>query len=214
MADRMQEKPEVEALAAADDAPTLGDAEKLDAALAQARAAATSSRDGSSALSIAEQVALVPTDPGCYLWKDAKGNVLYVGKAKNLRARMRQYVQLTDERPMVPRLMAATASFDYVVVGSEHEALVLEINLIHQYRPPFNVDLKDDKSYPYIALTKGDVYPAIKYTRERHRPDTRYFGPYTDARAARATIDVVRKVMPLCVATCAEWKRVRRQLEA
>ena len=163
---------------------------------------------------IAEQVASVPTDPGCYLWKDADGNVLYVGKAKNLRARMRQYVQLTDERPMVPRLMAATKSFDYVVVGSEHEALVLEINLIHQYRPPFNVDLKDDKSYPYIAITKGDVFPAIKYTREKHRPDTRYFGPYTDARAARATIDVVRKVMPLCIATCAEWKRVRRQLQA
>ena len=140
--------------------------------------------------------------------------MLYVGKAKNLRARLRQYVQLTDERPMVPRLMAATAGFDYVVVGSEHEALVLEINLIHQYRPPFNVDLKDDKSYPYIAITKGDVYPAIKYTRERHRPGTRYFGPYTDARAARATIDVVRKVMPMCLATCAEWKRVRRQLEA
>ena len=164
--------------------------------------------------SLAEQVALVPTDPGCYLWKDGAGEVLYVGKAKNLRSRMRQYVQLTDERPMVPRLMAATKSFDYVVVGSEHEALVLEINLIHQYRPPFNVDLKDDKSYPYIALTKGDVFPAIKYTRERHKPETRYFGPYTDARAARATIDVVRKVMPLCVATCAEWKRVRRQLEA
>ncbi len=162
---------------------------------------------------LAEQVALVPTDPGCYLWKDAAGEVLYVGKAKNLRSRMRQYVQLTDERPMVPRLMAATKSFDYVVVGSEHEALVLEINLIHQYRPPFNVDLKDDKSYPYIALTKGDVFPAIKYTRERHKPETRYFGPYTDARAARATIDVVRKVMPMCVATCAEWKRVRRQLE-
>ena len=163
---------------------------------------------------IAEQVALVPTDPGCYLWKGAKGEVLYVGKAKNLRARMRQYVQLVDERPMVPRLMAATRSFDYVVVGSEHEALVLEINLIHQYRPPFNVDLKDDKSYPYIALTKGDLFPAIKYTRERHRADTRYFGPYTDARAARATIDVVRKVMPLCIGTCAEWKRVRRQIQA
>ena len=164
--------------------------------------------------SIAEQVDSVPTDPGCYLWKGAKGEVLYVGKAKNLRARMKQYVQLSDERPMVPRLMAATASFDYVVVGSEHEALVLEINLIHQYRPPFNVDLKDDKSYPFIALTKGDVFPAIKYTRERHRSDTRYFGPYTDARAARETIDVVRKVMPLCIATCSEWKRVRRQIQA
>lgn len=203
-----------------DKGPALGDAGKLEAALASDTATATAAAREAAAAgpahlpTIAEQVALVPTDPGCYLWKDARGDVLYVGKAKNLRARMRQYVQLTDERPMVPRLMAATASFDYVVVGSEHEALVLEINLIHQYRPPFNVDLKDDKSYPYIALTKGDVFPAIKYTRERHRPETRYFGPYTDARAARAMIDVVRKVMPLCIATCAEWKRVRRQIEA
>ena len=175
---------------------------------------AAARNEAAHAPSIAEQVSRVPTDPGCYLWKGAAGEVLYVGKAKNLRARMRQYVQLTDERPMVPRLMAATRSFDYVVVGSEHEALVLEINLIHQYRPPFNVDLKDDKSYPFIAITKGDLFPAIKYTRERHRADTRYFGPYTDARAARATIDVVRKVMPLCIGTCAEWKRVRRQVQA
>ncbi len=216
-----------EAAATAADAADTAAVTDADAAAAGAEAAATMPVDGApldapaasggdapAEPTLAEQVALVPTDPGCYLWKDAAGEVLYVGKAKNLRSRMRQYVQLTDERPMVPRLMAATKSFDYVVVGSEHEALVLEINLIHQYRPPFNVDLKDDKSYPYIALTKGDVFPAIKYTRERHKPETRYFGPYTDARAARATIDVVRKVMPMCVATCAEWKRVRRQLEA
>ena len=86
------------------------------------------------------------------------GDVLYVGKAKNLRARMRQYVQLSDERPMVPRLMAATDSFDYVVVGSEHEALVLERNLIAQYRPPFNVDLKDDKSYPIYRYHRVLMY--------------------------------------------------------
>lgn len=164
--------------------------------------------------SIAEQVDRVPTSPGCYLWKAADGSVLYVGKAKNLRARMRQYVRLEDERDMVPRLMKATASFDYVVVNSEHEALVLEINLIKQYRPPFNVDLKDDKSYPYIALTKGDVFPAIKYTRERHKAETRYFGPYTNARSAREAIDIVRKVTPLCTASCAEWRRACRTLAA
>jgi excinuclease ABC subunit C len=159
-------------------------------------------------------VEAVPTDPGCYLWKDAAGHVLYVGKAKNLRARMRQYVQQSDDRAMIPLLMAEVASFDYVVVGSEHEALVLEISLIQQYRPPYNVDLKDDKSYPFIAITKGDVFPAIKYTRERHRPDTRYFGPYTDARSARETVDIVRKVTPLCTASCAEWRRVRRIAQA
>ena len=162
---------------------------------------------------LAEQVALVPKDPGCYLWKDGKGEVVYVGKAKNLRARMRQYVPLQDDREKIPLMMQVVRSFDYVVVGSEHEALVLERNLIAQYHPYFNVDFKDDKSYPYIAITESDVFPAIKYTRERHRKGTRYFGPYTDARAARETIDTLRKVIPICMATCVEWKRARRLLE-
>ena len=167
-----------------------------------------------SGLSIAEQVALVPTDPGCYIWKGEGGKVLYVGKAKNLRSRMRQYVTLQDGRFKIPLLMEQVRSFDYIVVGSEHEALVLEMNLIRQYDPPFNVDFRDDKSYPYIAITAGDVYPAIKFTRERHRPDTRYFGPYTNSRAARETIDMCRKVVPVCTATCPEWRRVKRLLDS
>lgn len=164
-------------------------------------------------LSLDEQVAEAPTYPGCYLWKDASGEVIYVGKAKNLRARLRQYVTLTDDRAKIPLMMQLVASFDYIVVESEHEALVLERELIAQYHPYFNVDYKDDKSYPYIAITRGDVFPAIKYTREKHRPDTRYYGPYTDSRAARETIDTLRKVCPICTASCAEWKRVRRLLE-
>ena len=163
--------------------------------------------------SLVEQVAEVPDDPGCYLWKDVSGEVIYVGKAKNLRARLRQYVTLTDDRAKIPLMMQLVASFDYIVVESEHEALVLERELIAQYHPYFNVDYKDDKSYPYIAITRGDVFPAIKYTREKHRPDTRYYGPYTDSRAARETIDTLRKVCPICTASCAEWKRVRRLLE-
>ena len=164
--------------------------------------------------SIADQVARVPTQPGCYLWKDAKGEVIYVGKAKNLRARMKQYVTLQDDRQKIPLMMQLVAGFDYVVVDTEHEALVLERNLIGQYHPYFNVDFKDDKSYPFIAITKGDLYPAIKYTRERHKPGTRYFGPYTDSRAARDTIDTLRKVIPICSASCAEWRRCRRMIEA
>ena len=180
-----------------------------------ARAAAEHVRAhaGGVAPSLMEQVARVPTDPGCYLWKDASGEVIYVGKAKNLRARMKQYVTLSDDRAKIPLMMQLAASFDYLVVDSEHEALVLERNLIAQYHPYFNVDYKDDKSYPYIALTKGDLFPAIKYTRERHREGTRYFGPYTDARAARETIDTLRKVTPVCTASCAEWKRVKRLVE-
>ncbi len=166
-----------------------------------------------SVASIAQQVAQVPTDPGCYLWKDETGQVIYVGKAKNLRARMKQYVTLSDDREKIPLMMQLVASFDYVVVGSEHEALVLERNLIEQYHPYFNVDFKDDKSYPYIALTMDDMFPAIKYTREKHKRGTRYFGPYTDARAARETIDTLRKVVPICSASCAGWKHVKRLLE-
>ncbi|MBR1828648.1 MAG: excinuclease ABC subunit UvrC [Atopobiaceae bacterium] len=163
---------------------------------------------------LAEQVAQVPTEPGCYLWKDGSGTVIYVGKAKNLRARMRQYVTLSDEREKIPFMMQVVRSFDYVVVGSEHEALVLERELIAQYHPYYNVDYKDDKSYPYIAVTESDVFPAIKYTREKHRKGTRYFGPYTDAKAARETIDILRKAVPICIGTCAEWKRARRYLES
>ena len=162
---------------------------------------------------LATRVAHGPTEPGCYPWKDARGEVVYVGKAKSLRARMRQYVTLSDEREKIPLMMQVVRDFDYVVVGSEHEALVLERNLIAQYHPYFNVDYKDDKSYPFIAITESDVFPAIKYTRERHRKGTRYFGPYTDARAARETIDTLRKVVPICMATCAEWKRAKRVLD-
>ena len=172
-----------------------------------AREHVTSSDSGSP--SLAEQVALVPTDPGCYLWKDASGAVVYVGKAKNLRARMKQYVTLADDRAKIPLMMQTVESFDYIVVESEHEALVLERELIAQHRPYFNVDYK---TYPYIAVTHGDAFPAIKYTREKHKPKTRYFGPYTDARAARDTIDTLRRICPICSATCAEWKRVHRLL--
>lgn len=164
--------------------------------------------------SVADQVAQVPTRPGCYLWKDAKGEVIYVGKAKNLRARMKQYVTLSDDRAKIPLMMQVVRGFEYVVVDNEHEALVLERNLIAQYHPYFNVDYKDDKSYPFIAITEGDAFPAIKYTRERHRKGTRYFGPYTDARAARETIDTLRKVIPICTATCVEWKKAKRYLDA
>lgn len=172
-----------------------------------------SSEPSDDLISIREQVDQVPTDPGCYLWKDGAGKVIYVGKAKNLRARMRQYVTLQDDRAKIPLMMQVVRSFDYIVVENEHEALVLERNLIAQYRPYFNVDFKDDKSYPYIAITESDTFPAIKYTREKHKKGTRYFGPYTDSYAARQTIETLRKVVPICSSTCVEWKRAKRLLE-
>ena len=162
---------------------------------------------------ILTQVREVPLEPGCYLWKDAKGEVLYVGKAKNLRSRMLQYVLGQDERDKIPRMMKQVASFDYVVVNSDHESLVLEKNLIQQYRPPYNVDYRDDKSYPFIAVTYSDTYPAIKYTREKHKQGTHYFGPYTDSRAARHMIDTARRAVPICSANCVEWKKLKRKLQ-
>ena len=162
---------------------------------------------------IKNQLSSVPTEPGVYLWKNAEGEVIYVGKAKQLRARMRQYVNFQDSREKIPLLVSQIDSFEYVVTANEHESLVLERNLIKQYSPYFNADFKDDKSYPFIALTKGDVFPAIKYTRETHKAQTRYFGPYTDSRAARELVDIVRRVVPICAASCAEWRRLTRRLE-
>jgi excinuclease ABC subunit C len=161
----------------------------------------------SAARDIVKDLSTVPDAPGVYVWKDGS-EVLYVGKAKSLRKRMRQYVSGHDERDRIGSMMARADGFDYMVTANEVESLILEANLIKELRPPYNVDYKDDKSYPFIALTMSDPFPAIKYTREKHRAGTRYFGPYTDAKAARETIDVVRRVYPVCRATCAEWKRL------
>ncbi len=161
-----------------------------------------------AAPTVAEQVASAPDAPGVYLWKGSSGDVLYVGKAKSLRKRMKQYVLGHDDRPQIPILMSQVTTFDYVVCDSEIDSLILEKNLIKQFDPPYNVDYRDDKSYPFIALTLCDPFPAIKFTREKHREGTRYFGPYTDSRAARATIEAVRKVYPVCSTQCVEWRRL------
>ena len=135
-----------------------------------------------------------------------------MGKAHDLRARMGQYLNLQDERPIIPQLVAQAASFDYLVTDNDHESLILEKNLINQFSPQYNVDFKDDKSYPYIALTTNEAYPALKYTREKHEPNTRYFGPFTNARAARMLIEVARRVTPICLSACDGHKRLMRRL--
>ena len=155
----------------------------------------------------------VPTEPGVYLWKDKTGQVIYVGKAKQLRARMRQYVNFQDDRAKIPLLVDQIDTFEYIVVNNEYESLVLEKNLINQYSPFFNADFKDDKSYPFIAVTETDTFPAIKFTREKHKKGTSYFGPYTDSRAARNLIDIARKVVPLCSTRCPDWRQMTREIE-
>ena len=163
---------------------------------------------------IRKQLKAVPQKPGVYLWKDSSGKILYVGKALRLRSRMSQYISGQDEREKIPLMMSQVESFDYIVVSNETESLILEKNLIQQYHPPYNVDYRDDKSYPFIVLTCDEAFPAIKLTREKHKRGRKYFGPYTDIKAARETIAAVRRVVPICSAQCAEYKSLCRKLSS
>ena len=120
---------------------------------------------------VENQLSSLPAKPGVYLFRDADGDVLYVGKAKSLRPRVRSYFQkTTDGRAQIRSLPARVADVEVIVTGSEVEALHLEQNLVKRHRPPFNVRLRDDKSFPYIAVTVEDEYPRVMFTRERHRP--------------------------------------------
>src|SRR5215471_16854428 len=144
---------------------------------------------------VENQLKALPAKPGVYLFRDADGEVLYVGKAKSLRPRVRSYFQrTTDGRPQIQSLPARVADVEVIVTGSEVEALHLEQNLVKRHRPPFNVRLRDDKSFPYIAVTVEDEYPRVMFTRERHRPGVWYFGPYANAKKVRETLDVLNRV--------------------
>ncbi len=138
----------------------------------------------------------LPPKPGVYLFRDAKGTVLYVGKAKSLRARVRSYFRGGDARLGLDRLIERINAIEVIVTSTEVEAFHLEQNLIKRYRPTFNVRLRDDKSYPYIAVTVEDEYPRVMFTRERHRRGVVYFGPYASAKKVRETLDVLNRVFP------------------
>jgi excinuclease ABC subunit C len=144
-----------------------------------------------------EQLKRLPAKPGVYLFRDAKGDVLYIGKAKSLRPRVRSYFQATqDGRAQIRHLPARVSNVEVIVTGTEVEALHLEQNLVKRHRPPFNVRLRDDKSFPYIAVTVEDAYPRVMFTRERHRRGVWYFGPYANAKKVRETLDVLNRVFP------------------
>ncbi len=145
---------------------------------------------------IEEQLKGLPAKPGVYLFRDAKGTVLYVGKAKSLRARVRSYFRGGDSRLGLDRLIERVEQIEVIVTSTEVEAFHLEQNLIKRYRPTFNVRLRDDKSYPYIAVTVEDEYPRVMFTRERHRRGVTYFGPYASAKKVRETLDVLNRVFP------------------
>lgn len=149
-----------------------------------------------SGSSIEQQLQTLPREPGVYLFRDASDEVLYVGKANSLRARVRTYFRGGDSRVGLDRLVERVARIEVIVTQSAGEALHLEQNLIQRHRPRFNVRLRDDKSYPYIAVTVNDEFPRVMFTRERHRRDVRYFGPYSSAKKVRETLDVLNRVFP------------------
>jgi excinuclease ABC subunit C len=146
---------------------------------------------------VESQLKSLPAKPGVYLFRNDAGDVLYVGKAKSLRPRVRSYFQkTTDGRAQIRQLPGRVADVEVIVTGSEVEALHLEQNLVKRHRPPFNVRLRDDKSFPYIAVTVEDEFPRVMFTRERHRPGVWYFGPYANAKKVRETLDVLNRVFP------------------
>jgi len=144
----------------------------------------------------------LPTKPGVYLYKNAAGKVIYVGKAVNLRARVRSYFHKSAQHtPKTWRLVQEIADIEFIVAGSELEALLLENTLIKKHQPRYNVLLKDDKRYPYIKVHWQDPFPRVTTTRRILDDGARYFGPYTAASAAYQTLDLVRKIFPYLTCT-------------
>ncbi len=142
-------------------------------------------------------LATLPTKPGCYLMKNIEGKIIYVGKAINLKNRVRSYFHADASHDnKTRRLTREIVDIEWIVVGSELEALILEMNLIKKHRPKFNVRLKDDKRYPYIKIHWADPFPKVTVTRQMVEDGSRYFGPYTSAWAVYQTLDVLRKIFP------------------
>jgi excinuclease ABC subunit C len=144
-----------------------------------------------------ERFAAVLPRPGVYLLKDRQGKVIYVGKAANLRSRVRTYLRGGDERSQVRFLVDRLADFETLVTANDKEALILENNLIKQYKPRYNIRLKDDKSYVSVKVTVQDPWPRVLVTRRIVKDGSRYFGPFASASAVRDTLDAIRKIFPL-----------------
>lgn len=146
-----------------------------------------------------EKISILPDTPGCYLYYDAAGTVIYVGKAKNLKRRVSSYFNRTHDSVRTNLLVRAITDMKYIVVPTEGDALNLENSLIKEYKPRYNVLLKDDKSYPWIVVTK-EHYPRVFLTRTRIKDGSKYFGPYTNTGIAKAVLNLIRELYP--VRTC------------
>jgi excinuclease ABC subunit C len=148
-----------------------------------------------------QKIRTIPTQPGCYLYKNAEGEVIYVGKAKNLRARVRSYfLEASQANAKTGTLMREAVDVEYITVANEHEALALENNLIKQKKPRFNILLRDDKTYPYIKLTMNDRYPKVFVTRRLRKDGAAYYGPYFPGNLAYRLVDLIHRsfLIPSC----------------
>ncbi len=163
----------------------------------------------SSRADLRDQLRGLPDGPGVYVYYDSADEVLYVGKAKSLRKRVLSYFRAplsaddplslaprADVHPKTAELVDRIDRLEVLVTGSETEALILEANLVKRHRPPFNIRLRDDKSYPYIAISLDEAYPRVYFTRERHRRDRVYFGPFSNASKVRETLNALNKIFP------------------
>ena len=146
---------------------------------------------------IKEELKKLPDKPGVYIMKDKDDNILYVGKAVILKNRVRQYFQKTNKTARIEKMVSLIDHFEYIVVDSEMEALILECNLIKLHRPKYNVLLKDDKMYPYIKVTLNEDFPTVRVTRKRFNDGAKYYGPYTNALAVKDTVDFLNQTFKL-----------------
>src|SRR5438874_12949894 len=152
-------------------------------------------------MDLQQKIRTIPTIPGVYLYKNAEGEVIYVGKAKNLRSRIRSYFLLGRlEDAKTDSLIREAVDVDYIVVDNNKEALALENNLIKQKKPRFNILLRDDKTYPYIKLTLGERYPRVYVTRRLRKDGSAYYGPYFPATLAYRIVDLIHRhfLVPSC----------------
>ena len=140
----------------------------------------------------------LPTSPGVYQFKNASGKIIYIGKAKNLKARVRTYFQSSDRLdPKTARMVSHVADLDLLVTDSEIESLILEANLVHEYKPRYNVRLKDDKHFPYIKITTNEPFPRVFVVRRLEQDGASYFGPYTSAKSMRTTLQLLTRLFKI-----------------
>src|SRR5579871_728921 len=153
-------------------------------------------------MDLIEKIRTLPTQPGVYLYKNAEGEVIYVGKAKSLRARVRSYFQegVGELNAKTGSLMREAVDVEYIVVENEREALALENNLIKQKKPRFNILLRDDKTYPYVKLTLADRFPKVFVTRRLRKDGSAYYGPYFPGNLAYRVVELIHRsfLLPSC----------------